>query len=102
MAPIDPTAHTFQDADTIREWLRLDVRERQLAVLSNTYPAWDIDLVQDPSGAGYWLAVLRREFTPELVRAGVHPHIRQPDAISLATTLAWQSSLLHGASRPPI
>ncbi|MFC4006855.1 hypothetical protein ACFOY2_06465 [Nonomuraea purpurea] len=97
MAPIDP--HTFQGTDVIREWLRLDIRDRQLAVLRNTYPAWNIDLVQDVAGAACWVATLCCELTPALVRAGVFKTIRQSDAIALAATLAWQSSLLRCGER---
>lgn len=79
--------------------LMQDVRARQLSVLRNTYSVWNIDIEPDSSGALWWVAMLRCEHTPELVRAGVFQTIRQSDAIALAATLAWQSSLIHGATR---
>lgn len=76
-----------------------DLRERQLSVLRNTYPAWEIDVTPDRSGRAWWTAVLRRAFTLDLATAGVVQTVRQDDAIALAATLAWQSSLLPRAPR---
>jgi hypothetical protein len=74
-----------------------DWAAQQLSTPRNTYPAWDIDREQDASGQVWWTAVLRRALTVELTAAGVLPTVRQPDAIALASTLAWQSALLHNA-----
>lgn len=70
---------------------------RQLSVLRNTYPAWEIDRAEDASGLMWWTAELRQTFTFEIAAAGVMKSVRQPDAIALASTLAWQSALLHNA-----
>jgi hypothetical protein len=77
--------------------LLLDLRGRQLSVLRNTYPGWDIDFERSVSGQVWWTAELRKAFTVEMVAAGVVQCIRQPDAIALAATLAWQSALVHNS-----
>lgn len=68
---------------------------RQLATLANTYPGWDIDRHRDEVGREWWAAVLRRPVTVEMRAAGVAATIRQPDAITLASTLAWQTAVVH-------
>lgn len=73
----------------------LDRTAHQLSVLSNTYPGWDIGYDRDSTGQVRWTAELRRIITLDMVKAGVVRYIRQPDAIALAATLAWQSSLVH-------
>ncbi|WP_188194529.1 hypothetical protein [Nonomuraea sp. SYSU D8015] len=70
---------------------------RQLSTLRNTYPAWDIDREQDASGQVWWIARLCRPVTADMAAAGVQPTVRQPDAIALAATLAFQSALLYNA-----
>lgn len=75
--------------------LKQDLRGRQLSVLRNTYPAWDISYARDASGCRWWTAALRQPLTVELVAAGVMSPVRREDAIALASTLAWQSALLH-------
>lgn len=55
-------------AASVQDW-----PARQLSVLRNTYPAWDIDRERDPSGQVWWTACLRRRLTAELVTAGVVP-----------------------------
>ncbi len=72
---------------------------RQISVLRNTYPAWDIDREQDASGQVWWKAELRQPLTATMAAAGVLRSIRQPDAIALAATLAWQAALLHHGGR---
>lgn len=72
-----------------------DLRGRQLSVLRNTYPGWDIDFERDSAGRLWWTAELRKAVTVEMVAAGVVQCVRQPDAIALAATLAWQSALVH-------
>ncbi|MEV4352958.1 hypothetical protein [Nonomuraea sp. NPDC049625] len=81
--------------------LVLDLRGRQLSVLRNTYPGWDIDYESDGSGRMWWTAELRRMPTLDMATAGVMRSVRQEDAIALASTLAWQSALLH-TTRPGI
>lgn len=88
----------------VAEALALDLRGRQLSVLRNTYPGWDIDHESDASGRVSWTAELSRTLTLEMATAGVMRTIRQENAIALASTLAWQSALLHNTRfgiRPP-
>ncbi|NBE97471.1 hypothetical protein FE391_29585 [Nonomuraea sp. KC401] len=80
-----------------RAALLLDVAGRQLSTLRNTYPAWDIERHRDDAGRVWWTATLRAPFTVEMMAAGVWATVRQTDAMALAATLAWQSSLLHTA-----
>ncbi|TDE38813.1 hypothetical protein E1295_33195 [Nonomuraea mesophila] len=87
----DPNVHqVIADAALV-----LDLRGRQLSVLRNTYPGWDIDYQSDAFGRVWWTAELRRTLTLEMATAGVMRSVRQEDAIALASTLAWQSALLH-------
>ncbi|MFG1958840.1 hypothetical protein [Nonomuraea sp. NPDC049028] len=72
-----------------------DLRGRQLLVLRSTYPGWDIDFERDSTGQLWWTAELYKAVTLEMVAAGVVQCVRQPDAIALAATLAWQSALVH-------
>ncbi|MEV0382900.1 hypothetical protein [Nonomuraea sp. NPDC050643] len=69
---------------------------QQLSVLSVTYPGWDIGIAHDESGLLWW-ATLRRPVTERMRASGVAEWVRQPDAIALAATLAWQTSLVHNA-----
>lgn len=73
-----------------------DVAGRQLSVLRNTYPAWDIDREPDASGRTRWTARLPG-YTPAMARAGVQATVREDDAIALAAALASQAGLLHNA-----
>lgn len=70
---------------------------RQLSTLRNTYPAWEITREHDASGQAWWTARLLPTFTVDMAAAGVLRTVRQPDAIALAATLAWQAALLHNA-----
>lgn len=84
--------------------LILDLRGRQLSVLRNTYPGWDIRYESNASGQMWWTAELRRTLTLEMATAGIMRTVRQENAIALASTLAWQSALLHNtrsSMRPP-
>ncbi|MGP3921437.1 hypothetical protein [Nonomuraea sp. 10N515B] len=76
-----------------------DVAGRQLSVLRNTYPVWDIERERDSSGNVWWTARLLPDLTPAMVAAGVLQIVRRVDAIALASTLAWQSALLHHGGR---
>jgi hypothetical protein len=87
--------HVVAQAAALQDWTA-----RQLSVLRNTYPAWDIDRERDPSGQVWWTACPRRRLTVEMVTAGVVRTVRQPDAIALASALAWQSHLIHSGERP--
>lgn len=75
--------------------LHQDVQARQLSVLRNTYPAWDIDIEPDAFGCPRWVALLRRRVSVRLTTAGVVQSLWREDAIALASTLAWQAALLH-------
>ncbi|MEW9546898.1 hypothetical protein [Nonomuraea sp. NPDC050783] len=66
---------------------------RQLAVLRTTYPGWEIDHLADRPAP--WTAVLRRPVTAGLLAAGVRRRLDGPDAVTLASALAHQASLLH-------
>jgi hypothetical protein len=84
--------------------LLVDVRGRQLSVLRNTYPGWDIEYESDAFGHVWWTAQLRRTLTLEMATAGVMRTVHREDVITLASTLAWQSALLHNTQsriRPP-
>ncbi|SDL72556.1 hypothetical protein SAMN05421874_1284 [Nonomuraea maritima] len=72
-----------------------DLRGRQLSVLRNTYPGWDIDAPNDSSGAQSWTARLRIPLTFELMTAGAQQSVAQVDAIALASALAWQTALIN-------
>ncbi|MEU6714176.1 hypothetical protein ABZ897_22135 [Nonomuraea sp. NPDC046802] len=77
-------------AEVLKDW-----PGRQLSVLNNTYPLWEVTRVKGPSGEVWWTARLRRDLSPEMVAAGVMPYAEQSDAIALAATLAWQTYLVH-------
>ncbi|MGI5283555.1 hypothetical protein ACQEVF_09510 [Nonomuraea polychroma] len=73
-----------------------DWTARQLSVLRNTFPGWDIDRERGLSGQEWWTAQRRQKLTVELVTAGAMQTVRRSDAIALASALAWQSHLIHG------
>lgn len=78
----------------------------QLDALRSTYPGWDIECSREPGGLFRWRAVLRRLLTTELKVAGVQAAVEKPDALSLASALAHQASLIHNnrfnGSLPPV
>ncbi|TYB59869.1 hypothetical protein FXF51_33215 [Nonomuraea sp. PA05] len=73
---------------------------RQLDALRSTYPAWEIHFRVDAPGAARWTAVLLRPMTAQLSAQGVLESIGCSDAITLASTLARQASLLHSPHNP--
>lgn len=87
---------TVAKASLLQNWT-----DRQLSVLRNTYPAWNIGIEHDERGLLWWAAVLPLTLTTEQLAIGVAPRMRQPDAIALAAALAWQSALLH-TPMPPL
>ncbi|MEV0617284.1 hypothetical protein AB0I81_28450 [Nonomuraea sp. NPDC050404] len=77
---------------------------RQLDALRSTYPAWEIHFRVDEPGTTRWTAVLRRPVTAKLWSDGVRERIGSPDAVTLASVLSRQSSLLHNGradTQPP-
>jgi len=105
MAVIDPQLHALaraadQQARNVLAYaaVTLDLRSRQLSVLRNTYPGWRIEYEPDSAGRMWWTSRLLPQFTLEMSVAGVLRFIRQPDAIALASMLAWQTALVHSAS----
>ncbi|TMR98047.1 hypothetical protein [Nonomuraea basaltis] len=68
---------------------------RQLDVLRTTYPAWEIHYLVDAPDAARWTAELRRPITVRMSAAGIRQRIGSPDAVTLASTLAHQASLIH-------
>lgn len=87
------TAQSVRQASALAA-LTQDLRDRQLAVLRGTYPAWDIALDRDFRERLRWTAVPRRPLTVEFVAEGVMRIVHCEDAIALATALAWQSTLI--------
>ncbi|MEU8251962.1 hypothetical protein [Nonomuraea sp. NPDC048916] len=65
-------------------------------MLRTTYPGWEIHRVVHAAGER-WTATIRRPLTAEMVAAGVVRDVSQPDASSLASTLAHQAFLVHNA-----
>ncbi|MFI7452397.1 hypothetical protein ACIBQX_33225 [Nonomuraea sp. NPDC049714] len=88
------TAQSVRQASALAALIQ-DLRDRQLAVLRGTYPAWDIALERDSTERLWWTAVSRRPLTVELMAEGVMRIVRCEDAIALATALAWQSALIN-------
>ncbi|MCK2221384.1 hypothetical protein MF672_047415 [Actinomadura sp. ATCC 31491] len=76
------------DADAQLPW-------RQLAVLRSTYPAWEIDYLADPPVPDPWTATLRRPVAERSSARGVRRRLDAPDAVTLASALAHQATLLH-------
>ncbi|MGW0801961.1 hypothetical protein [Nonomuraea sp. NPDC002799] len=68
---------------------------RQLDVLRSTYPAWEIQVRVDGPCVARWTAELRRPVTALMSAAGVRERVCSPDAITLASALAHQASLIH-------
>ncbi|HEY9371010.1 hypothetical protein [Streptomyces sp.] len=67
-----------------------DIRERQRAVLTATFPAWTITYGTDLFGGLTWIAELRDAPSLELATAGVERRVQRGDPIELMTALTWQ------------
>lgn len=72
-----------------------DTRQRNLAVLRNTFPDWTIRYVRSESGFWIWEATLRALATVEMIAAGVRQTVKRRDVIALMTALADQMALLQ-------
>ncbi|MEV0386859.1 hypothetical protein [Nonomuraea sp. NPDC050643] len=94
-APVESTAHDVE----IRAWLRLDVRDRQLAVLRNTFHPWLI--TYDLTGVGLvWRAGPSWRLTLEEVTAGVQRIVECRNPIDLMTDLADQMAIIQRLAGP--
>ncbi|MGW0807424.1 hypothetical protein [Nonomuraea sp. NPDC002799] len=91
------TADQHARALSAQAELQLDMRSRQLSVLRNTYLGWSVAYEPDSAGRMWWTARLGHQITLEEATAGVLPFLQCEDAIALATTLAWQTALVHNA-----
>ncbi|MEV7967448.1 hypothetical protein AB0O34_15905 [Sphaerisporangium sp. NPDC088356] len=70
--------------------------EQQLAVLSQTYPAWRITRVRRPDGTpGGWWATRYAPLTPAQRATGLVASIARGDAIALVMELAVQDEIAH-------
>lgn len=65
---------------------------RQLTVLRQTYPAWNIG-----HRRGMWSAVRVTPPTPAEAAAGMHRYIVQPSLEALAAVLSYQTGIAQGA-----
>lgn len=84
----------------IEEWLRLDLRDRQLSVLRNTFPNWNIGYEFAPSGRCVWTATAPWRLTLEMVTAGILRTVQRGDPIDLMAALTYQVVLIGQVSRP--
>jgi hypothetical protein len=75
---------------------RVARRERQLAVLTQTYPAWRIARVRNTQGRfGGWWATRQTPLTDAQRASGLVPSIARGDAVALAMELAVQDEIAH-------
>lgn len=72
-----------------------ELAARQLAVLSSTYPGWEISYDTDSSGRQCWTAELVGEITDRMRAAGVVKHLRREGCPELASALGRQAVLIH-------
>ncbi|MGW0806863.1 hypothetical protein [Nonomuraea sp. NPDC002799] len=89
------------DTSSLRAWLQLDVRDRQLSVLRNTFPNWEIGYEVGPSGLWIWRATARWTLTLEMVTAGMLREVQRGDPVSLMAALTWQAWAMERIVRPP-
>ncbi|MEU6718636.1 hypothetical protein ABZ897_44840 [Nonomuraea sp. NPDC046802] len=94
-APVEPTAH---DAE-IRAWLRLDVRDRQLTVLRNTFRPWRITYDLTSTGL-VWRAEPSWRLTLEEVTAGVRQIVECRNPIGLMADLTDQVAIIQRLAGP--
>ncbi|MGP3917726.1 hypothetical protein [Nonomuraea sp. 10N515B] len=80
-------------------WLRLDVRDRQLAVLRNTFPPWRITYGLTPTGLG-WRAEPSWRLTLEEVTVGVRRLLECRSPIDLMAELTDQVAIIQRLARP--
>jgi hypothetical protein len=71
----------------IRARLRLDVRDRQLAILRNTFPYWNIRYEHDRFGRCSWTAALVSTPMAVVVTAGVAQEVQCRDPVELMAVL---------------
>ncbi|MFC5830635.1 hypothetical protein [Nonomuraea insulae] len=79
----------------IRAWVRLDVRERQLSVLCNTFPDWTIGYELGPADSWVWKATARWDLTLEMVTAGALPEVQCDNPVELMANLTFQAWLME-------
>ncbi|MEV0623518.1 hypothetical protein AB0I81_60095 [Nonomuraea sp. NPDC050404] len=94
-APVEPTAH----ASEIAAWLRLDVRDRQLVVLRNTFHPWQIAYTLTAAGL-VWRAEPSWRLTLEEVTAGVRRIVECRNLIDLMADLADQVAIIQRLAGP--
>ncbi|MGA5763747.1 hypothetical protein [Nonomuraea bangladeshensis] len=81
-------------SDVIGAWTRLDVRDRQLAVLRNTFPYWAVGYELDSAGHCTWKAATTWPLTLEMVTAGVLRELQRSDPITLMADLTSQTEMM--------
>jgi hypothetical protein len=86
--------HVGRDA-VISSWVRLGLRDRQLAVLRLTYPQWKIY-----EADGVWWASPSWLLTVEQVAAGVVAKMFRRNPVALMADLSNQLAILQGMPRP--
>ncbi|MCW2876166.1 MAG: hypothetical protein JWQ95_266 [Sphaerisporangium sp.] len=75
---------------------RVARRDRQLAVLTQTYPAWRISRMTNTQGRfGGWWATRYAPLTEDQRAAGLVPSIARWDALTLSMELAVQDEAAH-------
>jgi len=70
---------------------------RQLAALRSTYPGWEIQRIIGGPEVEKWTAKLRDGLAERAGAARVKKRVEAPDAVSLASALSHQATLLHNA-----
>ncbi|MGW0807204.1 hypothetical protein [Nonomuraea sp. NPDC002799] len=95
-APMQAADH---DA-AIRAWLRLDIRDRQLSVLRNTFPRWHISYALDPDDRWVWTARTGRDLTSGAITTDVLQVVHRGNPVELMAALTYQAWLTERATRP--
>lgn len=78
----------------IAKWTQLDIRDRQLAVLRNTFRPWCIDYHPTPAGLP-WRAEPSWRLTLEEVTAGVRRIVECRNPIDLMADLTDQVAIIQ-------